>query len=154
MNPDDRYDSLLRWYSELIGYDWLLLKAQVKAESNFNPHAVSRVGAKGLAQFMDATWREWEDGTPGIQPEVQEYSPFDPEDCIRAQVHYMKWLLDFCGGDVQYSLAAYNWGIGRIRQFLTAKTLFTAALPSMPQETQDYVQRIMGFWREYKVSSG
>ena len=128
MNPDDRYDSLIRFYGDQVGYDWLLLKAQIKAESNFNPHAVSRAGAEGLAQFMDATWREWEDGTPGIQPEPQEYSPFDPEDCIRAQVHYMKWLLDFCGGDIEYALAAYNWGIGVVCECQSGEFHFTLFL--------------------------
>ena len=150
MNSDDRYDSLLRYYAGLVEYDWLLLKAQIKAESNFNPHAVSRVGARGLAQFVDATWREWEDGTPGIQPETQTYNPEDPEDCIRAQSHYMKWLLWYCGGDQQYALAAYNWGVGRIHPFLNVKTPFANAVSSMPPETQDYVKRILGFYNQYK----
>ena len=63
----DKYDGLFKKYGAANNIDWLLLKAQVKAESNFNPNAKSPVGALGLAQFMKATWLEWQDGTPGIQ---------------------------------------------------------------------------------------
>ena len=59
MKKDDRYDSLIKFYAEEAGFngkDWLRFKAQIRAESNFDPDVISPVGAKGLAQFMDATW--------------------------------------------------------------------------------------------------
>ncbi len=58
MNAEDRYDSLFQFYAGQKAIDWLLLKAQVKRESAFDPNARSPVGAVGLAQFMPATWDE------------------------------------------------------------------------------------------------
>ena len=51
---ENKFDLLFKQYGEEFHIDPLLLKAQVKQESNFNPNTVNRVsGAKGLAQFMD-----------------------------------------------------------------------------------------------------
>ena len=69
MNKNNRYDSLFKYYGRENGINWVNLKAQAQAESgrNLNPNAESGVGAKGLTQFMDPTFAEWWDGTPGIQ---------------------------------------------------------------------------------------
>jgi len=149
MSSQDRYDSLFQYYSGLIGYDWVLAKAQAKQESNFNPDAVSRCGAKGLAQFLDSTFAEWEDGTPGVQPPIKTYSPYNPEDCISAQIHYMKWLLNLCQGDVRYALAGYNWGPGRVQKYIQAGNKFEDVCQLMPPETQNYVSQIMYFYQLY-----
>ena len=58
MKAQDRFDSLLTYYAEEHGLDWLALKAQMLAESNADPKAVSRVGAQGLFQSMPATWSD------------------------------------------------------------------------------------------------
>lgn len=135
MTREDRYDSLFQFYAHQYRLDWLLLKAQAIAESALNPTAVSRVGARGLAQFMARTWEEWRDGVPGIAeapPENLAYlQPENPEACINAQAAYMAWLLKHCGGDVTSALAAYNFGIGRVRRG-----------DPWPRETRDYVARI------------
>lgn len=117
----DRYDSLIQFYAERHGVDWRLLKAQIHAESAFNPMAMSPVGAKGLAQFMDSTWHEYGEG-----------SSFDPEQSIKAQARYMAWLIERCDGELRNALAAYNFGIGRVK----------AGKP-WPPETQKYVDKIM-----------
>jgi len=150
MRPEDRYDSLIQFYADVAGLSehWLYLKAQIKAESNFDPDAVSRVGAKGLSQFMDRTWEEWKDGTPGVQgfPITKRglLNPHDPEDVIRAQVMYMKWLLRQFDNDWEKSWAAYNWGIGRVKRITT---IDWKAL--LPQETKDYIRRITEYSNAY-----
>lgn len=113
MRPQDRYDSLIRYYAETYGLDWRRVKAQVEAESGFNPRAVSPVGAKGLMQFMDATWKEWGEG-----------DPFNAEESIKAGCRYMRYLYDrfpeIPDPDERYrfALAAYNAGIGNINKCL------------------------------------
>ena len=150
MRSEDRYDSLIRYYAEERGFegkDWLRFKAQIKAESNFDPDARSRVGAVGLAQFMPLTWSEWHDGTPGLQKVLHELKlidPRDPEDAIRSQIHYMKWLL---GRVTTWDLAfaAYNWGIGRVLR-VWQDPLWRSKLPL---ETENYLYRINKYYEEY-----
>src|ERR1017187_1171271 len=91
---ENKFDSLFKKYGDEFHIDPLLLKAQVKQESNFNPNAINKnSGAKGLAQFVDKTWEEWCDLVPGIQKTIIKYDPFDPTQAIRAQSAYMKFLV-------------------------------------------------------------
>ena len=137
----DRYDSLFQFYGEKYGIDWNILKAQARAESALDSNAMSPVGAKGLTQFMDRTWQEWRDGTPGIQEidiNIAQLSPYDPEDAIKAQAAYMAWLHKQTGGELYHALMAYNWGIGNFNKWRKNPL-------GVPAETRDYVRRIYGF---------
>jgi membrane-bound lytic murein transglycosylase D len=148
MNAKQRYDSLFQFYAEQSAIDWNLLKAQAIAESALDPDAISKVGAKGLAQFVGKTWEEWKDGSPGIQPpkdiDLVLLDPRDPEDAIRAQAAYMAWLLKMYNGDRRLALSAYNWGIGKLNRLIEKKhsSDFSKLLPSLPSETRTYVKRI------------
>jgi hypothetical protein len=100
-----------------------LLAAQLIAESNFNPFAVSAAGARGIAQFMPATARAY-----GLR------DPFDAPAAIDAQAHLMSDLLRQFGS-VSLALAAYNAG--------PAPVAACHCVPQLP-ETQAYVARIVG----------
>ena len=151
MNAADRYDSLFRYYGEQRQVDWRLLKAQVRQESGFDPDSRSKVGARGLAQFMARTWDEWREGTPGVQAgppaDLVLLDPRDPEDAIRAQAAYMAWLLDQVHGDARTALAAYNWGLGRVRQAM--HEVGPLYLTKAPRETQVYVETVLRYLHEY-----
>jgi Transglycosylase SLT domain/D-alanyl-D-alanine carboxypeptidase len=100
-----------------------LLAAQLYAESNFNPFAVSRAGAQGIAQFM-----------PGTAAAIGLSDPFDAERAIDAQAHLMRDLLRRFPA-VPLALAAYNAGPNPV-----------AACGCVPAngETPGYVARILG----------
>jgi hypothetical protein len=100
-----------------------LLAAQLLAESNFNPFAVSPAGAQGIAQFM-----------PGTAAAYGLDDPFDPEKAIDAQAHLMSDLLKRFGS-VPLALAAYNAGPGAVAA--------CHCVPPYP-DTQAYVARILG----------
>lgn len=100
-----------------------LLAAQIMAESNFNPNAVSPAGAQGIAQFMPATAAAY-----GLD------DPFDPAQAMDAQARMMAELLAQFG-QVELALAAYNAGPGAVAG--------CSCIPLYP-ETQAYVARIMG----------
>jgi Transglycosylase SLT domain/D-alanyl-D-alanine carboxypeptidase len=100
-----------------------LLAAQLLAESNFNPLAVSPAGARGIAQFM-----------PGTATSYGLSDPFDPEAAIDAQGHLMADLLRQFG-DVSLALAAYNAGPAPVQA--------CSCIPAYP-ETRAYVSRILG----------
>jgi soluble lytic murein transglycosylase-like protein len=100
-----------------------VLAAQLMAESNFNPFAVSVAGAQGIAQFMPGTARAY-----GLD------DPFDAPAAIDAQAHLMSDLLRQFGS-VSLALAAYNAG--------PAPVVACDCVPDYP-ETQAYVARILG----------
>lgn len=140
MHANDRYDSLFVFYGEEYEVDWKLLKAQVRAESNFDPYAKSPAGAIGLAQFLPATFNEFGKG-----------SPTSSEESIKAQALYMAWLLDRFDGDVSLALAAYNFGIGNVRKLRNRHgPNYEQIEPHLPDETRQYVGRITTFYAEYQ----
>ena len=150
MNSDDRYDSLFVIYGDRYQLPWKLLKAQVKAESDFNPDAVNKKsGATGLAQFMPRTWDEWRDGTPGIGVIIDKLKlldPRDPEDAIQAQAAYMDWLIGVAG-DGEKALAAYNWGIGNLKNCIAEHG--DQWRDHLPDETRNYIEKIKRQFEEY-----
>jgi hypothetical protein len=154
VDAESRYDSLLQYYAERYGQDWLLLKAQVKQESAFDPDALNpRSGAQGLAQFMAATFKEWQDGSAGIgepPPAGILSDRLDPEDAIHAQAAYMAWLHRVTKSTEQ-ALAAYNYGIGNLRRAIEQhggdwKTW-------LPPETKQYITKVIGYWNEYRAQA-
>jgi Transglycosylase SLT domain/D-alanyl-D-alanine carboxypeptidase len=99
-----------------------LLAAQLMAESNFNPFAVSPAGAQGIAQFIPSTAASY-----GLA------DPFDPVEAIDAQAHLMADLIRRLGSP-QLALAAYNAGPAPVEA--------CGCVPSIP-ETTAYVSRIL-----------
>jgi soluble lytic murein transglycosylase-like protein len=140
------YDRWFKYYGGLKAVDWRLLKAQVRQESVFDPLAVSHAGAKGLSQFMDPTWK-WAKEMGWIP---EDADVFDPEQNLKAQACYMRWLLNKWNEDVPKALASYNWGIGSLRKCI-ARNGEEGWLEYLPKETKTYLARIDKYYEEYKA---
>ncbi len=113
------------------GVDSALVKAMVKAESNFNRLAVSSKGALGLMQLIPTT---------GARYGVRDF--FDPRQNIEGGVSYLKFLLEKFNGDLDLSLAAYNAGENLVERL--------GRIPPIA-ETRDYVRKVRA---NYGKSSG
>jgi soluble lytic murein transglycosylase-like protein len=125
-NLTDLYDHAISEASKRHGVSFSLLKALIKAESDFNPRAVSRAGARGLMQLM-----------PDNIKTLKIKNPFDPKENIMGGAQYLKNLINRFGGKLPLALAAYNAGPGVVEQY--------QRIPPF-KETQDFVQEVMKYY--------
>ena len=96
---DTDYDGIISKLAEQYGVEPALVKAVIRAESSFDPHAVSPRGARGLMQLMPPVAR-----THGVA------DPTDPWQNIRGGVKVLRSLLKRFDNDLKLTLAAYNAG--------------------------------------------
>lgn len=126
-------------YSEKYGVDRNLILAIIKQESNFNPNAVSSAGAKGLMQLMDFNSEAY-----GLT------NPFDVDQNIEAGVKHIKAYLNTFDENLEMALMAYNGGPGTMER---RGVKSPSELYKMPQETQNYVPKILENYRYYSSMS-
>jgi hypothetical protein len=121
-----KYQQMIVQAAQRYNVQPVLIAAQLKAESDFNPNAVSPAGAQGIAQFMPGTGRSM-----GLT------NPFDPRASIMAQAKLMSQLIKQFGS-IPKALAAYNAGPGAVQKY--------GGIPPF-SETQAYVARIIGLMK-------
>jgi soluble lytic murein transglycosylase-like protein len=126
-----QYDHLIVKASEKYNVDSALVKAVIKAESNFDHRAVSRKGARGLMQLM-----------PTTAASLQVQDSFHPENNIEGGVRYLRYLLNLFRGDLSLALAAYNAGEAAV-------TRYQYRIPPY-RETQTYVRRVLDYLGQYR----
>lgn len=126
----DRYDVIIADAARRHGIPTALIKAVIKAESDFDPQAVSRRGAMGLMQIM-----------PANLDVLEVADPFNPHQNIMGGVRYLREMLERFDQDLQLALAAYNAGPGVVEQY--------RAIPPFP-ETREYIQRVLRFYRLFQ----
>ena len=126
----EKYDNLISDASERYGVSFPLLKAIIKAESDFDPLVVSKKGATGLMQIMPQNFKSL-----GVK------DPFDPWQNINAGARYFKQMFDRFNGKLSLSLAAYNAGPTAVDRYKT--------IPPY-EETEEYVRRVMKYYYNYK----
>jgi soluble lytic murein transglycosylase-like protein len=127
----NKYDDLISRASQKYNVDSALVKAVIKAESNFDHKAVSPKGARGLMQLMPATANS-----------LEVRDSFHPEKNIDGGVRYLRYLLNLFRGDLSLSLAAYNAGEAAVARHHYSIPPF--------RETQTYVQRVLHYFAQYR----
>ena len=127
------YDKIISQAAAKFNLDVALIKAVIKAESNFNHKAVSRAGAKGLMQLM-----------PQTASSLKVDDVFHPENNIEGGARYLRYLLNLYKGNLTLALAAYNAGEGAVAKY-------NYGVPPY-RETQNYVRRVLAFYESYSKS--
>jgi transglycosylase-like protein with SLT domain/uncharacterized protein DUF4124 len=119
----DSYVRVIHDRASRYGVPERLVTAVIRAESGFNPRAVSPKGARGLMQLMPQTA-----SLLGVR------DSFDPEENIDGGVRHLRGLIERFGHNLSLALAAYNAG----EQAVT----YYRGIPPYP-ETQGYVQKVL-----------
>ena len=104
-----------------------LIRSVIKAESNFDANATSSKGAMGLMQLMPETAKDL-----GVK------NCYNPIENIMAGTRYLKSLLNRYDGNVELTLAAYNWGMGNVEKHPD----------KLPKETREYIVRVNGYFQK------
>ncbi len=120
-------ESTVSRYASRFGLDPSLVHAVIRAESAYDPEAVSVKGAVGLMQLMPETQRDY-----------RVSDPYDPEQNIAAGSAYLKRLLDDFDDTLELALAAYNAGPEAVRRY--------GGVPPFP-ETRRYLERVLSAYR-------
>lgn len=113
------------------GLDTALVLAVIAIESNYQVKAVSPKNAQGLMQLIPATARRF-----GVS------DPFDPAENVRGGLKYLRWLMDYFGGNLAFALAGYNAGEKAVDRY--------RGIPPYA-ETQHYVRAVQ---RQYRCGGG
>ncbi len=121
--PKEGLERMVQETAEKHRVDPALVRAIIRAESNWNPSAISRKGALGLMQLI-----------PGTAERFGVGDAFNPQQNLEGGVRYLRTLLERYNGDLNRSLAAYNAGERAVDR--------ARGVPRIPQ-TRSYVQRIM-----------
>jgi hypothetical protein len=127
----NRFDQIITKMAEKYKIDSALIKAVIKAESNFNHHAISPVGAQGLMQLMPAT-----------ASQLQVEDAFHPEKNIEGGVRYLKYLLNNYRGNLVLALAAYNAGERTVAKYNNSVPPY--------RETRNYVKNVLSYYNSFK----
>ena len=104
------------------GVESPLVHSVIRAESNYNPHALSPKGAQGIMQLIPATAKRF-----GVN------NAFDAEENIQGGVRYLRFLLDYFKGDYARAIAGYNAGEAAVDRY--------HGIPPYA-ETQNYVYQV------------
>lgn len=142
---------VLEYYCRLYDVPVLFALSVIRAESVYNPRAVSPAGARGLMQIMDNTAREI--FTKSKQNKYYEYDLFDPELNISLGVRHLGGLIKAMNGDFILAAAGYNAGLGNVRKWTEqlGSDSFYLSLFIPFDETERYVQKVFGNYFYYRV---
>ena len=122
-------DSIFEEAANSYGVSSIILKSIAKAESGFNPSAVSNAGAVGIMQLM-----------PSTAAALGVSNSYDARETIMGGAKYISQLLSNYQGNISLALAAYNAGSANVDKY--------GGIPPFT-ETQNYVKKVLSYMEEF-----
>ncbi len=127
------YDDIVVDVAQTLRVPADLVHSIIKAESSYDPWAISPKGAMGLMQLMPITAKQY-----------KVMNVFDPRQNIEGGVKYLVDLIKLYEGDTQRVLAAYNAGQEAIKRY--------GGIPPY-RETRNYIKKVMAAYPKSKIST-
>lgn len=133
-----RIDAAIEQASQTAGLDAGLIRSVIKAESDFDPEAVSCCGAQGLMQLM-----------PGTARSLGVVDSFDIRENVTGGTRYLqKQLAGF--GDIRLALAAYNAGPTKIGSLDITDAGDPEQYSRISPGVRGYVDKVLSLWNQYR----
>lgn len=144
-----KYQSQVETYAREFNVEKSLVFAVIKCESDFNKNAESSAGAKGLMQLTEETFYDvskiLKDGQQDKYTELWN----DADTNIKYGTRYLKYLFDMFNGDKTAVLAAYNAGLGNVKQWMGEDQKLQRSEIAFP-ETKEYVEKVLETQKHYQ----
>lgn len=125
-----KFDYIINELCKKYGVETSFIKAIVKTESDFDPYAVSRKGARGLMQLMPEKARD-----------LSVEDSFDPRQNLDGGIRHVCHLLKKYNGNIKLALAAYNAGENAVEK--------NNGVPPFV-ETRNYIRKVLQFRDRYR----
>lgn len=132
--PESAFEELIHEAATRFRLAPALIRAVIRAESGFDPGAVSRAGAKGLMQLM-----------PALAADMGVTNAFDPRENIMAGAQHLSALIAEQNGNIALALASYNAGPAAVERY--------GGIPPF-KETQRYVKTILDHIARSELTPG
>ena len=147
-----KYKDIVEQASSLYNTDPNLVYAIIKQESKFNSDALSKSGAKGLMQIMDATAYDMARNINSI--DINNYDIYDPYTNIFLGTKYISYLVNHFEGNYYLAIIAYNAGMGKVEGWLDKSYIEYSDFSSVYDcvqynETKNYLQNVMNYYNAY-----
>lgn len=155
-----KYESYVEKAAKNYNVDICLVYGIIRNESNFDPNAVSGVGAIGLMQIMPDTFTWLQNYRENFEPKniMDSDKLYDPKINIDYGTFLLRYLLDKYNGDKSLAICAYNAGYGNVDSWIADGTIPNGNVSpeSVPfSETSNYLSRVtesMEMYRELYFS--
>jgi len=139
------YQEYIEKYSKEYGMDENLIYAVCKIESNFQPDAQSKVGARGLMQLMEPAF-DWVQYRVGDEDGATYNDVYEPEVAIKYGTCMLSLLKQEMGDDERIILASYHAGMNAVKSWLSDPTYSPdgETLETIPySDTNWYVDKVL-----------
>lgn len=148
------YEEIIAKYSTEYDVAQDIIYSIIKVESNFDPYALSRVGARGLMQIMPETFI-WLTGEEHLNENLSIKDLYDPEVNIKYGTYYFKYLYTKFDHNLNTAFAAYNGGEGNVTKWLANSKYSDGKgnitdFPKNFYETENYVRKVNKALKMYK----
>lgn len=146
-----RYRDTIKYYAAVNRIDPAYVAAIIKRESDYDPHAVSNKGARGLMQLMPDSF-EWIAPKYGIAKDDLD-ALFEPENAIKLGCYLLGYISPMFDGDPILVACAYHAGWGNVKNWVTKYSTdgVHLTLDQIPMsDTQSYVRKVINSYAIYQ----
>ena len=143
-----KYDDLINKYSRIYNVESAIVASVINIESSYRKNCVSNAGAIGLMQLLPSTAH---DMASRLDVNIENEDLYNEEINIKLGVFYLSYLFDMFDGNLINTLAAYNWGMNNVKEWINRGNCDNGTIINIPvEETRNYLKKFNSNYFIYK----